>query len=295
MPSTKPTKKLEVLTYLDVTLKHETEDNYLLTDVAWFTPEYADKIVNVVDSGGGGGSGDVTQAQLNAEIQARKDGDATLTTNLNKEISDRESADTTLQSNIDKEANAREKDIMSIARQLASYNAVFKDVSTDSYPQLKNLKVTFKPGVMILQGDIYPLASASSIYALDPYQLFLGATWKLKLTEVLNSKAETLESIIKSYEVLTDFTKLQAYGGGEDNTVTLFNTTIPSGAGAVNGRFSCGCKYFYDTLTADKEIIFFVSYNLMKVDAEKKHTFDNEQLKKFFRCPFTLVIPLVTK
>lgn len=338
---------------LELANVYANDDADFIEPVALFTEKYADKIVDFVESGGGGGggggTGDVTQSQLNAEIQARKDGDATLTTNLNKEISDRKNADAELQTNIDNEANsrkinddairenlshetearvdmdntlqshidneksaresadtalqakidaektARENADTNIINNMTHFNPVFKDVSTDSYSYLKNLKVTFKPGVMILQGDIYPLATASSNYALDPYQLFLGVTWKVKLTAVLNSKTETLETIIKSYEPLTDFSKLQAYGGGEDNTVTMFNTTIPSGAGAVNGRFSCGCKYFYSTLTTEKEIVFFVSYNLLKVDAEKKHTFDNEQLKKYFRCPFTLVIPLVKK
>ena len=330
---------------------YENDDTDYVEPVALFTERYADKIVDFVENGGGGGggTGDVTQAQLNAEIQARKDGDAKLTTNLNKEITDRENADTTLQTNIDNEANnrtindnaisanlthetearvdmdntlqghidteaparenadtalqakidaektARMNADSEINRNIASYNAVFKDVATDSYPYLKNLKVTFKQGVMILQGDIYPLATASSTYALDPNQLFLGVTWNVNLKAVLNSKTETLESIIKSHEPQTDFTKLTANGGGEDMQVVLLNTTVPTGAGAVNGKFTCGCRYLYDTLTGGETLRFLVTYNLMKVDAEKKHTFDTEQLKKFFHCPFTVVIPLVTK
>lgn len=81
-----------------------------LDSLAWFTTAYADKIIEAVDFGGGGGTGggDVTREQFNNEVQARKDGDATLTTNLNKEIQDRENADTTLQNNINAEASARE-------------------------------------------------------------------------------------------------------------------------------------------------------------------------------------------
>lgn len=81
-----------------------------LEPLAWFTTAYADKIIDAVDfgSGGGGTGGDVTREQFNNEVQARKDGDATLSTNLNKEIQDRENADTTLQNNIDAEKTARE-------------------------------------------------------------------------------------------------------------------------------------------------------------------------------------------
>lgn len=339
--------------HLELTNIYANDDTDFVEPVALFTENYANKIVDFVENGGGGGGGtgggDVTREQFNNEVQARKDGDAKLTTNLNKEITDRENADTTLQTNIDNEANnrrisdeaiesnlthetqarvdmdntlqthidteksqresadttlqanidaektARQNADADIIRNITSYNAVFKDVATDSYPYLKNLKVTFKQGVMILQGDIYPLATASSTYALDPNQLFLGATWDVNLKAVLNSKTETLESIIKSHEAQTDFTKLTAIGGGEDMQVTLLNTTVPTGAGAVNGKFTCGCRYLYDTLTGNEKLRFLVTYNLMKVDPEKKHTFDTEQLKKFFRCPFTVVIPLVTK
>lgn len=80
-----------------------------LEPLAWFTTAYADKIIEAVDFGSGGtGGGDVTREQFNNEVQARKTGDATLTTNLNKEIQDRENADTTLQENIDAEKTVRE-------------------------------------------------------------------------------------------------------------------------------------------------------------------------------------------
>ena len=103
--------KLENTKYAVVNISNTSGDNTnSLEPLAWFTKTYADKIVEAVDFGGGGGTGggDVTREQFNNEVQARKDGDATLTTNLNKEIADRENADTTLQGNIDAEKTARE-------------------------------------------------------------------------------------------------------------------------------------------------------------------------------------------
>lgn len=320
------------------------------SEVALFSTDYAGIIMDAVENGGGGSaSGEVTKSQFDAEVQARIDGDNTLTTNLNKEIQDRKDADSTLQTNIDQEAENRttqdnaiisnlkkERDArvdmdtvlqehidneksaresadstlqtnidnersarlnaeQGIFTQMANYNTVIKDISTDSYPYLKNLKIAFNRDVMIMQGDIYPLANASSTYKLDPSQLYLGATYNVNLTSVLNSKSETLEGIIKSHEVNTDFTKLSANGCGEDYSTVLLNTDISTGSSAVNGHFTCGCKYIYDNLTATKQIRFHVLYSLMKVDTEKTHTFKTDQLKTFFRCPFTIVIPLVTK
>ncbi len=103
--------KLENTKYAVVNISNTEGDNINSVEaLAWFTKAYADKIVEAVDFGGGGGTGggDVTREQFNNEVQARKDGDATLTTNLNKEIADREKADTTLQGNIDAEKTARE-------------------------------------------------------------------------------------------------------------------------------------------------------------------------------------------
>ena len=103
--------KLPNTKYAVVNISDTVGDNTnSLEPLAWFTAAYADKIIDAVDFGGGGGTGggDVTREQFNNEIQARKDGDATLTTNLNKEIQDRENADTTLQNNIDAEKTARE-------------------------------------------------------------------------------------------------------------------------------------------------------------------------------------------
>ena len=103
--------KLENTKYAVVNISNTSGDNTNSVEpLAWFTKTYADKIVEAVDFGGGGvtGGGDVTREQFNNEIQARKDGDATLTTNLNKEIQNRENADTTLQGNIDAEKTARE-------------------------------------------------------------------------------------------------------------------------------------------------------------------------------------------
>lgn len=103
--------KLENTKYAVVNISDTSGDNINSVEaLAWFTKTYADKIVEAVDFGGGGGTGggDVTREQFNNEVQARKDGDATLTTNLNKEIADREKADTTLQGNIDAEKTARE-------------------------------------------------------------------------------------------------------------------------------------------------------------------------------------------
>lgn len=103
--------KLENTKYAVVNISNTSGDNTNSVEpLAWFTKTYADKIVEAVDFGGGGGTGggDVTREQFNNEIQARKDGDATLTTNLNKEIADRKNADTTLQGNIDAEKTARE-------------------------------------------------------------------------------------------------------------------------------------------------------------------------------------------
>ena len=102
--------KLPNTKYAVVNISDTVGDNTnSLQPLAWFTTAYADKIIDAVDFGGGGGTGggDVTREQFNNEVQARKDGDATLTTNLNKEIQDRENADTTLQGNIDNEVQAR--------------------------------------------------------------------------------------------------------------------------------------------------------------------------------------------
>ena len=104
--------KLPNTKYAVVNISDTVGDNTnSLEPLAWFTAAYADKIIDAVDFGGGGGGtggGDVTREQFNNEVQARKDGDATLTTNLNKEIADRKNADTTLQGNIDVEKTARE-------------------------------------------------------------------------------------------------------------------------------------------------------------------------------------------
>ena len=103
--------KLPNTKYAVVNISDTAGDNTnSLQPLAWFTTAYADKIIEAVDFGGGGGpgGGDVTREQFNNEVQARKDGDATLTTNLNKEIQDRKNADTTLQNNIDAEKTARE-------------------------------------------------------------------------------------------------------------------------------------------------------------------------------------------
>lgn len=104
--------KLPNTKYAVVNMTDTAGDNTnSLEPLAWFTTAYADKIIEAVDFGGGGGGtggGDVTREQFNNEVQARKDGDATLTTNLNKEIQDRKNADTTLQNNIDAEKTARE-------------------------------------------------------------------------------------------------------------------------------------------------------------------------------------------
>lgn len=104
--------KLPNTKYAVVNISDSTGDNTnSLEPLAWFTTAYADKIIEAVDfggTGGGTGGGDVTREQFNNEVQARKDGDATLTTKLNKEIQDRENADTTLQENIDAEKTARE-------------------------------------------------------------------------------------------------------------------------------------------------------------------------------------------
>lgn len=103
--------KLQNSKYAVVNISDTVGDNTnTIKPLAWFTTAYADKIIEAVDFGVGGGTGggDVTREQFNNEVQARKDGDATLTANLNKENADRERADTTLQSNIDVEKNARE-------------------------------------------------------------------------------------------------------------------------------------------------------------------------------------------
>lgn len=103
--------KLPNTKYAVVNISDTAGDNTnTIQPLAWFTSAYADKIIEAVDfgTGGGTGGGDVTREQFNNEVQARKDGDATLTTNLNKEIQERENADTTLQENIDAEKTARE-------------------------------------------------------------------------------------------------------------------------------------------------------------------------------------------
>lgn len=101
-----PNKKYAVVNMTD-TVGDNTNS---IDPLALFTTAYADKIIETVDFGGGGGTGggDVTREQFNNEVQARKDGDETLTTKLNKEIQDRTNADTTLQDNINAEKTARE-------------------------------------------------------------------------------------------------------------------------------------------------------------------------------------------
>ena len=102
--------KLPNTKYAVVNMSETVGDNTNSLDpLALFTTAYADKIIDAVDFGGGGGTGggDVTREQFNNEIKARTDGDNTLTANLNKEIQDRENADTTLQGNIDDEVSAR--------------------------------------------------------------------------------------------------------------------------------------------------------------------------------------------
>ncbi|MCI7725410.1 MAG: hypothetical protein MSJ41_08575 [Erysipelotrichaceae bacterium] len=104
--------KLPNTKYAVVNMTDTVGDNTNSLDpLALFTTAYADKIVEAVDFGGvggGTGGGDVTREQFNNEVQARKDGDETLTTKLNKEIQDRTNADTTLQNNINAEKTARE-------------------------------------------------------------------------------------------------------------------------------------------------------------------------------------------
>lgn len=103
--------KLPNTKYAVVNMSNTVGDNTnTIQPLAWFTTAYADKIIEAVDFGYGGGTGggDVTREQFNNEVQSRKDGDAKLTTNLNKEIQDREYADTTLRENIDAEKSARE-------------------------------------------------------------------------------------------------------------------------------------------------------------------------------------------
>lgn len=111
-----PNKKYAVVNMTD-TVGDNTNS---LEPLAWFTTAYADKIIETVDFGGSGGTGggDVTREQFNNEVQARKNGDATLTTNLNKEIQDRENADTTLQENIDAEKTARENAVSTLTTNL---------------------------------------------------------------------------------------------------------------------------------------------------------------------------------
>ena len=109
--------KLPNTKYAVVNISNTSGDNTNSVEpLAWFTKTYADKIIDAVDfgSGGGTGGGDVTREQFNNEVQARTDRDSTLTTNLNKEIQDRKKADSTLQNNIDDEMNARTTDIENV-------------------------------------------------------------------------------------------------------------------------------------------------------------------------------------
>lgn len=113
--------KLENTKYAVVNISDTSGDNTNSVEaLAWFTKNYADKIIEAVDFGGGGGTGggDVTREQFNNEVQARKEGDATLTANLNKEIADRKKADTTLQGNIDVEKTARENAVSTLTTNL---------------------------------------------------------------------------------------------------------------------------------------------------------------------------------
>ena len=270
------------------------------TNLAIFSEDYAKRIVNVVENGGGGGgggTGDVTTEQLNEEIQARIDGDNTLTNNLNKEIQDRTSADTTLQDNIDAEKSARENADTNLQNQIdniSTGNATIKQINVSSSINVKNMKFTFVNNVMIMQGNVFPFIGSTEDQTVDANGNVLRKTCDLSLSTVLNTNNDTIENIIKEYNPNVDLNKLTGNGNGLDYTTKPLQARLGSGGTeTVNNYTTCGCAYSHNSSTGENLLSFLVLLNAFTVNNTTR-TFSGGSLR-YLNCPFTITIPLVNK
>ena len=276
------------------------KDGEKTTNLAIFSEDYAKRIVNVVENGGGGGgggTGDVTTEQLNEEIQARIDGDNTLTTNLNKEIQDRTNADTTLQANINAEKSARENADTNLQNQIdniSTGSATIKQIDVSSSINVKNITFTFVNNVMIMQGNVFPFIDSTEDQTVDANGNVLIKKCDLGLSTILNTNNDTIENIIKEYNPNVDLNKLSGNGNGIYNTTTPLQARLGSGGmEVVNNYITCGCAYSHITNTGENLLSFLVLINAFTVNTTTR-TFSSTSLK-YLNCPFTLTIPLVNK
>ena len=258
------------------------KDGEKTTNLAIFSEDYAKRIVNVVENGGGGGgggTGDVTTEQLNEEIQARIDGDNTLTTNLNKEIQDRTNADTNLQNQIDN---------------ISTGNATIKQISVSSSINVKSMKFTFVNNVMIMQGLVFPFIDSTEDQTVDANCNALSKRCDLDLSTVLNTNNDTIENIIKEYNPNVDLNKLTGNGNGIYNETKPLQARLGSGGTElVNNYITCGCAYSHFTNTGKNLLSFLVLINAFTVNNTTR-TFSGASLRNL-NCPFTITIPLVNK
>lgn len=277
------------------------KDGEKTTNLAIFSEDYAKRIVNVVENGGGGGgggTGDVTTEQLNEEIQARIDGDNTLTNNLNKEIQDRTNADTTLQDNIDAEAIARENADTNLQNQIdniSTGNAAIKQINVSSEINVKNLQFTFVDNVMTIQGNVFPFINSTEDRTVDVNCNVINKSCDINFSTVLNTNNDTIESIIKEYNPNVDLTKLRGNGNGIDFTATRLSVTLGSGGSeVVENYITCGCSYSRNASSGENLLSFSVLLNTFTVNNNTTRTFSSTSLK-YLNCPFTIIIPLVNK
>ena len=258
------------------------KDGEKTTNLAIFSEDYAKRIVNVVENGGGGGgggTGDVTTEQLNEEIQARIDGDNTLTNNLNKEIQDRTNADTNLQNQIDN---------------ISTGNATIKQINVSSSINVKSMKFTFVNNVMIMQGNVFPFIDSTEDQTVNANGNVLSKTCDLDLTTILNTNNDTIENIIKEYNPNVDLNNLSGNGNGVYNATKPLQARLGSGgAELVNNYITCGCAYSHVTNTGKNLLSFLVLINAFTVNTTTR-TFSSTSLK-YLNCPFTITIPLVNK
>lgn len=259
------------------------KDGEKTTNLAIFSEDYAKRIVNVVENGGGGGgggTGDVTTEQLNEEIQARIDGDNTLTTNLNKEIQDRKNADTNLQNQIDN---------------ISTGNVAIKQIDVSSDIKVKSMKFTFINNVMIIQGDVLPFFDSTEDQTVDANCNVINKTYNLGLSTILNTNNDTIENIIKEYNPNVDLNKLTGNGNGVNNETKPLQARLGSGGlELVKNYITCGCQYSHVTNTGENLLSFLVLINAFTVNNTTTRTFSSSSLK-YLNCPFTITIPLVNK
>ena len=278
------------------------KDGEKTTNLAIFSEDYAKRIVNVVENGGGGtgggGTGDVTTEQLNEEIQARIDGDNTLTTNLNKEIQDRTNADTTLQANIDAEKTARENADTNLQNQIdniSTGNATIKQITVSSEIIVKSMQFTFANNVMMIQGNVFPFINSTENITADVNSNVVSKSCNINFSTVLNTNNDTIESIIKEYNPNVDLTKLKGNGNGIDNTLRASRVTLGSGGTELVDYYTtCGCSYSRNSGTGENLLKFLVFLNTFTVNNTTTRTFSSASIKNL-NCPFTITIPLVNK